>query len=225
MSEEKSKQEEVPAEVTEETTTQPEASAEETSEKTDDTYYEEKIKELETQVTKRTEEKENLLKALQQERTKRRADKEEGETAQPEATIDEDKIAAMVNKHADERYNEMRVDMATSIFDEELEHLTVNDKERALIKMHYRSSIKPSGFDRASIRKDLLLSKAAANIDRVKLTTDKGDIALSTAMAGGSGKSRDLASEPSIDLNPAEEKLLKRFGVSPEEAAKSLAAK
>ena len=224
MSEEKLKQEETPAEVTEETVDQPSAEqpAEETSKESTDAYYEKQIEELQSELSKERETKENLLKAVKKERAESKESREPEEPAQ--AAIDEDRIAELVAKATTDKYNEMRVDMATTLFEEELEKISVNEKEKQLIKLRYQKSVKPSGFDRASIRRDLLLAKAAANIDRVKLTTETGDVSLTTAMSGGGGKVSDAVSTARVELSSDETKLLKKFGVDPKEAAKKLAS-
>jgi len=221
MSDEKPKQEDIPAEESEETVVSQEPAAEDKSEESKDTYYEKQIEELQAQLSKESEAKENLLKAVKKQREESKEAPASEEPAQ--AGIDEERIAELVSKATTDKYNEMRVDMATSLFDEELEKISINEKEKQLIKLRYQKSVKPSGFDRTAIRNDLLLAKAAANIDRVKLSTDSGDISLTTAMSGGGGKVSDAVSTPRADLSPEDKKMLRKFGVSEKDAAKKLA--
>jgi hypothetical protein len=223
MSDEKPTQDQAPVEESKETTEQPEQveqTTEESPESSEDAYFEKQIEKLTSRLSEKEEQNKGLEKALFEQREKRRKDKDEETDPAPAVEVDEDKILDLVSKATDAKYNEMRVDMATSIFEEELEKVSRNDKEKQLIKMHYRSSIKPSGFDRASIRKDLLLSKAAGNIDRVKLSTDAGDVSLTTVMSGGGGKMSGAVSQPYVALSPEEEKLLERYGSSAKEYAK-----
>jgi hypothetical protein len=222
MSDEKPTQDQIPVEESKETTEQPpaEQTTEESPKSSEDAYFEKQIEELTSRLSEKETQNKGLEQALFEQREKRRKDKDEETTPEPAAEVNEDKILELVSKATDAKYNEMRVDMATSIFEEELEKVSRNDKEKQLIKMHYRSSIKPSGFDRASIRKDLLLSKAAGNIDRVKLSTDAGDISLTTVMSGGGGKMAGAVTSPTVDVSPEEELFLKRYGSSVEEYAK-----
>ena len=219
MSDDTLKQDLTPEDKAEETPQTEEPKAKD--KKSDDTYYEKQIEELTASRNKVQEEKDNLLKALQQERAKAKETPPESESEPAAPVVDEERLAELISDVADKKFNEVRIDMALSVFEEELEKVSTNDKEKELIKMFYKTSIKPSGSDRTAIRKDLLISKAAANIDRVKFKTEDGDVALATAMSGSGGKAGGITKKE-LDLNPAEKKLLKNMGVSVEEARKAL---
>lgn len=197
------------------------ASEEETAQ---DSEYDEKLRQLEVDKAKADEERDNLQKALTEARSKlkeaKEAKSEEGSEPK-EPPVDYDKIKEVVEKATDAKVQQFRVDMGVATFNEELEKLTTNEKEKELIKEHYRQSIKPSGIDRDSIRHDLLLCKAAANLNHLKFGNQPDfDPKITTAM-GASGGSPAKAVGTTDNLNEDEKRFAKIYGVDEKKAAKA----
>lgn len=195
--------------------TQQETVEEESS--SDDNEYAAQLEELQAQLDKEKAKSKNYKTALQRERSKKDQEEELEEVSQPkeDPSILEDRLKKL-EELQDQKMADMRVELASQIFEEELSSLSSNPKEQELMREHYRSSIKSSGLTRSAIRKDLQLCKAAANMHRIQFGQDpEGAKGFTTAMSAG-GAGRPPASEGQRPkLTEEEEKFLKKFGVDP----------
>ena len=228
MSDETKKPEqEVNPESSEETTTSKEVESNDGESIQQDSEYEDKLKALDERASKAEEERDNLKVALTQSRDKLKAKAatiEETAEQEKQSEIEVDKIHDIVDRVTTEKVNAIRTDLAVATFENVLNSLTDNVKERELIKQHYKQSIRPSGIDERSIRNDLVLAKAAANIEYLEFKNQpKFDSKMTTAMNMSGGKDSGLHVEKEANLSDEDTSLLKSFGVDPKEAAKKLA--
>lgn len=95
---------------------------------------------------------------------------------------------------------------AKDIFEAELERTTPNPDERELIKIHYENTIRKTGFDRASIVRDIANAKSLANSKKNENTVkeiQQTTISKNTTSAGNS--SSQPIERQFTDLTPAEE--------------------
>lgn len=186
-----------------------------------DSEYEAKLTSLEEEKTKADEERSNLQKALTEARTKLKEAKEQQQEGETPPAVDYDELKKIVEEAAESKVNRLRVDMGVETFNQELEHLTANTKEKELIKEHYQHSIRPSGVDRESIRRDLLLCKAAANLNHLRFGNQPDfDPAITTALGATGGSSQKMEARNN-NLTEEEKHFAKVYGVDEKEAAKA----
>lgn len=188
----------------------------------DTKFYEDQLAQLKGQLEGKSKEAESLKVALKQEREKRRnnvVDDNEEEPADERPNIDPQSViaeaVAQAKKVVEEESVKFRSGMVADLFEEELNSLSANEKERELIKEHYQRTIRPSGFSRAQIKKDLLLCKAAANLPRLQMQSNVDSLtsSLSSKGAGQQANAHDAAASLSND----DLKLLRKFGLTPED--------
>lgn len=165
--------------------------------------YEEQLKNLREEKQLSDEKAENLSKALEEERQKKKKkEPEEEERVEKKSEIDVDSLKEEILSNVDQKLNQSQMDMVSVTFDEEINDLSGNEKERELIREHYQRSIRPSGLTREAIRKDLLLCKAAANLSRLSLDDGTGQTRkFTTALAGGGSKPKGMESDPDEKLS------------------------
>lgn len=181
-----------------------------TAEESRDAHYEEQIEKLTEQLESTEKDKSDLQIALRQERDKRREIKAKAEQAK---TLDPEELRRIAREEAEKSLTDVRIDMAAQVFDEELDRIAVSAKEKELIKLNYRDKIRQSGVDRASIRQDLILAKAASNVDRLRFEGAEPDAGLTTAMAGSGGKADFSGQEPEPEKTEADLAFEKKMSV------------
>ena len=184
----------------------------------DDAEYEAQLAELRSKLEKSEAKADNYKKALKKERGKK--DEVVDESPSPDL---ETKISSRLDERLKEledaqerKMADMRVDLASQVFEEELLNLSGNKKEQELMREHYRNSVKSSGLTRDAIRRDLQLCKAAANMHRIQFGQDpEGASGFTTAMSAGTSGKPSSPGRAKTPLSAEEEKLLKKFGVDP----------
>lgn len=72
-------------------------------------------------------------------------------------------VTEIARQTAQEVLEGFRREQTQSIFEEELSAMSSNEDERELVKLVYEQKLKPSGFDRGSIRADLQEALLIAN--------------------------------------------------------------
>ena len=181
-----------------------------------DSEYEEKLRLLEEEKSKITNERDNLKVALTESREKQKALKAEvsQEPAKPE--VNSDQLRELVEEVTNEKVQTLRTDLAVATFDKILGQMTSHPKEKELIKHHYKHSVKSSGVDEASIRKDLILAKAAANLEHIKFGNQpQFDPRVSSAMASSGGKDAGMQTDPEERLSEADKLFKQKFQSRP----------
>lgn len=210
MSDNKPEQDVTP-ETSEETTN----SVEETEEKSNDSEYVEKLRLMEEERDQAQTERDNLKVALKQSREKKAVVQEESESISSES-IDEEKLQTMIAAAASAQVDTLRTDIAVASFDKVLDDLSDNTKEKELIKMHYQNSVKPTGIDEKSIRNDLQLAKAAANLNHLRYDHQPDyNATAATGMSVSGGKPANANADPIADRTDAEKRFLSNLGVDP----------
>jgi len=137
--------------------------------------------------------------------------------AEPEEEVDEDRVAALVQKQMAQMQDKMRGEIVASEVDDLLTEISSNLDERELIRHIYENRLARSGFTRAAIRSDLEDAKILANKDAlVKSNKElsealKSKSTLSSAPNFGSGTRK--TEEPASEFNATEKAFLAKYGV------------
>lgn len=193
-----------------------------TSDKKEETKPEELSetdKQYEEELSKLRQERDNYKIAFQEERSKRKTEENvDGEPAEPQTkpAFDPEDIRKKVGEEMDRKLSAFKLEQAKNLMTEELKKISQNPKEQELIMEHYKRTIRPSGIDQESIRRDLLLCKAAANLKRVSLIeSDETGVESATALySQGAGKVSEAEAVASHNLTAEEKSFLKKYGVS-----------
>ena len=189
-----------------------------------DSEYEAKLRQVEEEKSKITEERDNLKVALGQSRDKQKAEREAVNTpTPPETGLTAEQVRSLVDEMTNDKVQTIRTDIAVASFDKIIGELTSNPKEDKLIRHHYKHTVKASGIDERSIRNDLLIAKAAANVEHLKFGNQpKFDTRLSSAMSMSGGKDSGSITGPTVDLTDKDKKMLNAFGVDQKTAAQRI---
>ena len=131
---------------------------------------------------------------------------------QPEPTRDD--LSAQLRAEQQAELDKFKKELTQDILAAELEALSTNPDEAALIRFHYENSIKQSGYSRASIRADLESAKLLANKKRLIRENAELKEALKAKnsvgkAAGGSNQDQQVI-EDEPNLTPAEKALMQR---------------
>lgn len=184
----------------------------------DAAFYETQLAELKAQLEAKGKQADSLKVALKEARQKKQASEEDGQEAPPPALDAEAVVAEAVQqakKVVQEDSLQFRASLVADVFEDELSALSVNDKEKELIREHYKHTIKPSGFARAQIKRDLLLCKAAANLPNLQMRSNVDNLVTSLS-SKGTGQQAN-ADDATARLSSEELKFLKKFNITPEE--------
>jgi hypothetical protein len=135
-------------------------------------------------------------------------------------------LDAKIKNAVTQSLSEDRTLRASEIIDEELSKLSSNPDEQKLIKLLYSEKIVKGGMSRADIAKDLQAAKILANAPsteaKLKETAEAAKNAPGGNAAGGQGGGQFASdSQPNGGTwSPADQELLKRYGVDPSKANK-----
>lgn len=141
---------------------------------------------------------------------------------------DDDEPKQDIDSIIEEKMNKFKVDFSSQSIDGEIEKMTDNVDERKLIKHHYENTIKQTGFDLGSIKKDLQNAYIQANSARIlNQNTEfkqalKAKNTLSKGTGGGSAGSGIKSNDWPDNLSEADIAFLKSRGQTPESYNKSL---
>jgi hypothetical protein len=125
-----------------------------------------------------------------------------------------EEIAEQLRAEQQAELDKFKKELTQDTVETEINNLSSNPDERALIRFHYENSIRQSGFSRAAIQADLELAKLAANKKRLIKENAELREALKAKnsvgkAAGGSNQDQQVVDdEPKF--TPAEMALIKR---------------
>lgn len=122
-----------------------------------------------------------------------------------------------------ERDEKLRREFARDSLEAELEKITSNPKERELIKYHYENTIRTTGVDRGSIRRDLERASIIANAPKTKKVLGEIKESLKSknvAKNTSAGTNQDVDTVEDTKFTPQELALMKRFGIDPKTVKK-----
>lgn len=116
-----------------------------------------------------------------------------------------------------------QISMRNDIITEELEKLSTDSDEMNVIKLFYENKINKTGFDRASIRKDLEFAHVLANKPRFERMLSEiqkkkeSDAATTKATSSGGHKIEGDFNNSSVALSAADKALMAKYGLKPED--------
>lgn len=149
--------------------------------------------------------------------------KREGKTKVETEGFEEDipetpDVEEIVERRLEERDRKIRMELAKDSLEFELEKITSNPKERDLIKFHYENTIRTTGIDRNSIRRDLERASIIANATKIKkvaLEMKEAIKAKNTAKNTSAGNNQDVDTSVETKYSPQDLAILKRAGIDP----------
>lgn len=134
--------------------------------------------------------------------------------------MDEQELDKRIEQRASAIVHQTLAETTSEIVDELLEAIA-DPSERELTKLHLENSVQRTGYTRKAIRQDIENARAIANKKRVvaeNVELKDAIIARNTAGKGTGGNNQDPLPVPGADtaskLNPAEEALLARRGLT-----------
>jgi len=122
-----------------------------------------------------------------------------------------------------ERDEKLRREFAKDSLEAELEKITSNPKERELIKYHYENTIRTTGVDRGSIRRDLERASIIANAPKAKKVLGEIKESLKSknvAKNTSAGTNQDVDQVVDTKFTPQELAIMQRFGIDPKTVKK-----
>lgn len=197
--------------------TEPEADSGES-----ETDYKAELEKVKSQLSKAEH------KLTQKDKEERRKKKEAEEFEADPLEVDEDEEEEPRDKEEDlstlRKENEkFKLDFIADTVSEEINSLSANQDERALIKHFYENRIVRSGYTRSQIREDLQAAYLLAN--KRRFVKRSGEIVKALEAERGKTKSPQSAGqktqeEDTVVLSPLERKLLSRYGLTEKDIKK-----
>ncbi len=132
-----------------------------------------------------------------------------------EESIDEDRVAKIVETQVAKIRDQVRGEMVESEVDDLLSEVSTNPDEQKLIKHIYENQLQKSGFSRGAIREDLLNAKVLANRDALIKSNRELSQALMAKQTLQTSRPSSSATRveevPDKKLSPLDQKILARI--------------
>jgi len=186
------------------------------------------IKSVVDQVDYKAEYEKTQNQLKQAEHTIVKLKQEDKNSAVADPKVDVEAIKKELAQEIKQDNEQFKQGLVADVLEEELNHLTTNEDERKLIKLHYEKSIVKTGYSRAQIFADLGNARLLANKSLYEKQLNETRAALQSKDGRSAGSAAsvkiDSASTTQVTLSAQERELIQRVAsrrkISFEEALK-----